>query len=249
MKYVEDMTWDTDEEFIKSGVNNFINSTNTTLSQMRTLRSFPNGDKNCYNLPFVSRTKYLVRAGFYYGNYDNLLKPPTFVLEVDGKFNVTAYRLMPNRTALYLESRINYGANQSIPKHFSYYDDPYNWIWKPEEVPSYRSRTPAGGRYRRSWATVDNVPSWAVLDFAIEAHNASESIFLAILFREKSHTVSSYFVFYIALELFETTRKIAIYIDSQEKNVTEIPNGPSMVSIYPVNVTGGTANVTITSVD
>ncbi|PON39865.1 Malectin-like carbohydrate-binding domain containing protein [Trema orientale] len=114
---------------------------------------------------------------------------------------------------------------------------------------SYRSRTPAGGHYQISWATLDNVPPWAVLDFAIEAHKASESIFLPITFREKSQKVSSYFVFYFALELFEPTRKIAIYIDSQEKNVTEIPNGPSMVSISPVNVTGGTANVTITSVD
>lgn len=132
---------------------------------MKTLRSFPIGDKNCYNLPFEPQAKYILRAGFYYGNHDNLLKPPTFVLEVDRKLNVTVttslgeepvyhefiffvgdgntdvclirthedhvpfistiesqllygkdtYKLMQNHTALYLEKRINYGANKTFP--------------------------------------------------------------------------------------------------------------------------------------
>jgi len=36
----------------------------------RTLRSFPSGQRNCYALPTVAGTKYLVRAFFAYGNYD-----------------------------------------------------------------------------------------------------------------------------------------------------------------------------------
>ncbi|KAI7982958.1 putative LRR receptor-like serine/threonine-protein kinase [Camellia lanceoleosa] len=102
-------------------------------------------------------------AGFYYGNYDGLSKPPSFRLEIDGKFwaNVTAllskesvyhellynikgekvtvclvrmtddevpfissleatellsdsYKFLDNNTALYLHSRINYGANERV---------------------------------------------------------------------------------------------------------------------------------------
>ena len=35
-----------------------------------TLRSFPSGQRNCYALPTVAGTKYLVRAKFAYRNYD-----------------------------------------------------------------------------------------------------------------------------------------------------------------------------------
>ncbi|PON39868.1 Malectin-like carbohydrate-binding domain containing protein [Trema orientale] len=86
---VQEMTWETDEEFIETGVNNFLTFTDANPYQMKTLRSFPLGDKNCYNLPLLSQKKYAVRAGFYYGNYDGLSKPPTFVLEVDGKLRAT----------------------------------------------------------------------------------------------------------------------------------------------------------------
>lgn len=163
------LTWQTDEEFIKTGQINFLPMNNIPW-QMKTLRSFPNGSKNCYNLELGLQSKYILRAGFYYGNYDNLLKPPTFLLKVSAGggrksiFNVTVttslgdepiyheimfvttneavdvclirtqqgqvpfissleativsrevYRLMNNDAAFYLESRINYGGNQTVP--------------------------------------------------------------------------------------------------------------------------------------
>ncbi|XP_078428167.1 LRR receptor-like serine/threonine-protein kinase IOS1 [Wolffia australiana] len=44
-----------------------------------TMRSFPNGTRNCYSLgPTIARGKYLVRAVFLYGNYDNKNQPPQF---------------------------------------------------------------------------------------------------------------------------------------------------------------------------
>lgn len=53
---------------------------------MNTLRSFPKGQQNCYNLNVNKKTeRYLIRAGFCYGNYDGLSSPPTFDLHVDGK--------------------------------------------------------------------------------------------------------------------------------------------------------------------
>ncbi|XP_072993790.1 putative leucine-rich repeat receptor-like serine/threonine-protein kinase At2g19230 [Typha latifolia] len=39
--------------------------------QYEDLRSFPNGSRNCYNINHVNQDgKYLIRAGFLYGNYD-----------------------------------------------------------------------------------------------------------------------------------------------------------------------------------
>lgn len=40
----------------------------------KTLRSFPDGSRNCYTLPSTTGKKYLVRATFTYGNYDGLNK-------------------------------------------------------------------------------------------------------------------------------------------------------------------------------
>ncbi|XP_047061434.1 probable LRR receptor-like serine/threonine-protein kinase At2g28960 [Lolium rigidum] len=42
--------------------------------QQKTLRSFPNGSRNCYTLPSTIGKKYLLRATFTYGNYDRLNK-------------------------------------------------------------------------------------------------------------------------------------------------------------------------------
>ncbi|XP_013716591.2 probable LRR receptor-like serine/threonine-protein kinase At5g59680 isoform X2 [Brassica napus] len=45
-----------------------------------TLRYFPNGTRNCYNLSVEKGRKYLVRATFVYGNYDGLNIKPKFDL-------------------------------------------------------------------------------------------------------------------------------------------------------------------------
>ncbi|GMN24400.1 hypothetical protein TIFTF001_000545 [Ficus carica] len=296
--------WETDEDYIKTGQNEFLVITNASFYPMKTLRSFPRGSKNCYNLLLIAQTKYLLRAGFYYGNYDNNFKPPTFVLEVDGKLNVTvttslsddpvyhefiffvekenvdvcltrtqedhvpfistiesnalydSYKLMENHTALYLERRINYGANKTFPERLSIFADEYNRIWTPEEIPSYRSLTPGFDVSSTGWVFTDNLPPYAVLYYAIEAHNSSESLFLPVTFQEKKPQLSAYFVFYFASFVYNpnvTSRTVAIYIDGQQKNITEIPSWYEkifpVVSIYPVNVTNGMVNVTISAVE
>lgn len=89
-----------------------------------------------------------------------------------------------------------------------------------------------------------------ILNSAIEAHDASESIFLPINFREKS-LVSAYFVLYFDVTPVyqggEPRRKVAISIDDQLRNITRLLGigWCVTVSIFPVNVTGGTANLTI----
>ncbi|KAF7850232.1 hypothetical protein BT93_L5716 [Corymbia citriodora subsp. variegata] len=49
-----------------------------------TLRAFPTGKKNCYTVNVDGGSKILVRASFYYGDYDSLSSPPTFDLLLDG---------------------------------------------------------------------------------------------------------------------------------------------------------------------
>ncbi|XP_034704255.1 uncharacterized protein At1g24485-like [Vitis riparia] len=58
------------------------------IEEMNTLRFFPNGsrEQSCYLVELTPYfTSYIVRAGFYYGNYDGLSRPPTFDLTINGK--------------------------------------------------------------------------------------------------------------------------------------------------------------------
>lgn len=77
-----ELTYVSDDQFIDTGVNYRITSkyaTNSLVKQFLTVRSFPNGTRNCYTLRSLSvGSKYLVRATFLYGNYDNLNKLPIF---------------------------------------------------------------------------------------------------------------------------------------------------------------------------
>ncbi|KAJ6327703.1 hypothetical protein OIU78_014544 [Salix suchowensis] len=73
-----------DENYTDAGVNKDISpKINTTGidNQYLNLRSFPDGNKICYTLkPLRSKNKYLIRAGFLYGNYDELDDVPRFDL-------------------------------------------------------------------------------------------------------------------------------------------------------------------------
>ncbi|WJX92016.1 hypothetical protein P8452_73716 [Trifolium repens] len=70
-----------DAKLIDSGLSKIIVPTeNIIQQQLNYVRSFPNGVRNCYRINVTSGTKYLIRATFYYGNYDGLNDPPQFDL-------------------------------------------------------------------------------------------------------------------------------------------------------------------------
>ena len=78
------ISWEIDTNYTKAGSNMRVRQ-NQALEEMNTLRFFPNQtDNNCYIIPLkFPGYNYIVRAGFYYGNYDGLSKPPTFDLKLD----------------------------------------------------------------------------------------------------------------------------------------------------------------------
>lgn len=54
------------------------------FTEMKTLRYFDDLRlKNCYTLPVLAGSTYLLRATFFYGNYDNANQPPSFQLAID----------------------------------------------------------------------------------------------------------------------------------------------------------------------
>lgn len=80
------LQWVTDNGYTQAGINKQVPQ-KQELEEMNTLRSFPNkAQQNCYALPFSAQTqRFLVRAGFYYGNYDGLSKPPSFDIHINGR--------------------------------------------------------------------------------------------------------------------------------------------------------------------
>ncbi|KAK2352978.1 putative LRR receptor serine/threonine-protein kinase [Trifolium repens] len=72
-----------DANFINTGVSKrieLIGNNADIPQQLEYVRSFPDGVKNCYKIDVTNGTKYLIRASFYYGNYDDLNEPPQFDL-------------------------------------------------------------------------------------------------------------------------------------------------------------------------
>ncbi|XP_020220842.1 probable LRR receptor-like serine/threonine-protein kinase At4g29180 isoform X2 [Cajanus cajan] len=95
-EYTDDTTkikYGTDGAYIQTGVNKNISSNyaypnNPMLPQpLSDLRSFPEGERNCYKLIAGRKgSLHLIRASFLYGNYDGENKPPEFDLYVDVNF-------------------------------------------------------------------------------------------------------------------------------------------------------------------
>nr|GMD64478.1 probable LRR receptor-like serine/threonine-protein kinase At1g05700 [Ipomoea batatas] len=79
------ISWSGDDDiFMQNGLSQAVQSTNSINSPvMDSLRVFTSGKKNCYNVEVVKDSQYLIRASFYYGNYDNKASPPTFDLLLD----------------------------------------------------------------------------------------------------------------------------------------------------------------------
>ncbi|XP_022980506.1 putative leucine-rich repeat receptor-like protein kinase At2g19210 [Cucurbita maxima] len=85
-RYIEPISsinYESDAAFIRTGTIHNVSSVyigSTRYEQLRSLRSFPEGARNCYRVRVKSGTKYLIRASFLYGDYDGQGKVPEFDL-------------------------------------------------------------------------------------------------------------------------------------------------------------------------
>ncbi|XP_020968046.1 probable LRR receptor-like serine/threonine-protein kinase At1g05700 [Arachis ipaensis] len=77
-----------DSGFIDTGVSKSVSPEFkiNLQQQLSNLRSFPSGIRNCYRINVTSATKYLIRASFYYGNYDGTNVAPKFDLHLGANF-------------------------------------------------------------------------------------------------------------------------------------------------------------------
>ncbi|KAJ9128913.1 hypothetical protein P3X46_034345 [Hevea brasiliensis] len=220
-------SWLTDKNFADSGENQLL-LYSQNFSTMNSLRYFPDGQKNCYFLPLdLSHldTRFLIRAGFYYGNYDGLSKPPSFNLEIDGNFWTT---VITNSTrAQVCLVRIGDGIPFiSSLEATAIFQNAYR-LMENETALLLHSRINYGANstieqfsheldwFNRIWKskempqylniefdsmvdgamTGENDPPWPVMQTAIQAKNISDSICLSVNFSTQT-TAVAYFVLY-----------------------------------------------------
>ena len=82
-----DLLYSSDSPYTSTGINKKV-SPDTNITTVKrfyaTVRSFPDGVRNCYTLaPVLRGAKYRVTGEFFYGNYDGLNRSPTFDLYLD----------------------------------------------------------------------------------------------------------------------------------------------------------------------
>ncbi|KAL3518273.1 hypothetical protein ACH5RR_020862 [Cinchona calisaya] len=76
--------WTGDENYMSNGLSQTVEANYSLSPVMDTLRVFTSRKKNCYSIKADNGGRVLVRASFYYGNYDKKSSPPTFDLQFDG---------------------------------------------------------------------------------------------------------------------------------------------------------------------
>ncbi|CAK7327931.1 unnamed protein product [Dovyalis caffra] len=91
------ITWTGDDSYIQTGESQFVKYSSMPYV-MTSLRVFPSRKKNCYKINVSDGERVLVRASFYYGDYDFKFSPPVFELQFDGNYwatvNTTSYDIV-----------------------------------------------------------------------------------------------------------------------------------------------------------
>ncbi|KAK4756934.1 hypothetical protein SAY87_007061 [Trapa incisa] len=114
------ISYSTDEDYIETGINRNISSkyaypNNLNLPQpLSDLRSFPQGDKNCYTLKLRdgAGSLNLIRASFLYGDYDGLDSPPQFDLYLDASLWATVK--LRNSSDVFTTETIRFASSDSV---------------------------------------------------------------------------------------------------------------------------------------
>ncbi|KAJ6353974.1 hypothetical protein OIU76_002910 [Salix suchowensis] len=95
------LEWIGDDGMFKDTQSEVVQSSNTVSQVMSTLRVFTSLKKNCYTITDIKGSLVLVRASFFYGNYDKKSSPPSFDLLLDGNYWSTVNTTLDNEPVIY----------------------------------------------------------------------------------------------------------------------------------------------------
>ncbi|RID79702.1 hypothetical protein BRARA_A02416 [Brassica rapa] len=90
-EFATGLQYSSDSNFIQTGKISRIQRSleENHLKPQRTVRYFPEGMRNCYNITVKQGTNYLIRVRAIYGNYDGLNHYPMFDLYIGPNYWVT----------------------------------------------------------------------------------------------------------------------------------------------------------------
>ncbi|KAJ1390948.1 Malectin-like carbohydrate-binding domain [Sesbania bispinosa] len=201
-----------DAKFIDAGVSKSISPEEKIhhQQQLAHVRSFPSGVRNCYRINVTSGTKYLIRASFYYGNYDDLNEVPTFDLHLGANFWETVktpfisaieLRILNNDTynthstdeTLAIFGRYNFGTNHN--KVYRYKDDVYDRLWGIDPFKFWKQLNTSLGpddlgqnKYKPPAVVMSTaatpINGSAPLEFSWDSDNVNEKYYIYMHFNE-----------------------------------------------------------------
>ncbi|KAH8491017.1 hypothetical protein H0E87_023230 [Populus deltoides] len=258
--------WMGDSDMFQDSQAEVVQSSKTMSPVMRTLTVFTTRKKNCYSISENKGDLLLVRASFFYGNYDKKSSPPSFDMHIDGndwatvktsldqlvyyevvyvsKGDTTSiclaqtqpnqfpfisalevrnldskmYNYLDPNYALFLRSRVAYGAKETVRLP----DDAYDRIWVPATVDSGITSVTSDAITIDVVNAPDNPPQ-AVLQNAITISSTSDSINLTGF---PDQEVSIYMNLYFSeVTQLDTTqnRSFKAYIDNKPVSDPIIP--------------------------
>ncbi|KAL4189175.1 hypothetical protein AMTRI_Chr08g164180 [Amborella trichopoda] len=226
---------------------------------MGTLRSFPEGlVKNCYTFGHVTQgSKNLLRASFYYGNYDRRNAPPTFDLLLDADkwatvdtadspvFFELVYTAKRDGISVCLaqtsKDQIPFintleirGLDSGMYSHISSEasDDPYDRIWTPFNVSNGLSTVTSEATLITT--SVPDEPPPAVMQTTATSGSATTPIDLTLKLSASYAYLTMYFTEPIELEATRN-RSFNIYGDGKLLYGPVIPPYASTVEITAPN--------------
>ncbi|CAI9770531.1 unnamed protein product [Fraxinus pennsylvanica] len=241
--------WTGDDLYINNSENQVVQAANSISRVMDTLRVFNSRKKNCYLIESVRSERVLVRASFYYGNYDKKSSPPTFDLQFDGNYWLTVETSSTDYVsyeAIYVAKKnyisvcvaqtkpnqIAYGANATV----RYIDDLYDRIWTPATAGKGLTEVKSDAFFSAP-GIADNPPP-AVLLNAVTATDPSSGILLNMGFPRVEVPVylNWYFSEVTQLEANET-RSFMLYKDGQPLSQAILPPYGNFTEWYARNYT------------
>ncbi|KAG5016198.1 hypothetical protein JHK85_022334 [Glycine max] len=235
----------TDTDFIETGENLLTSSQfiNTNIPdygrQLRTLRSFPEGNRNCYTLKPEykqgEQQSYMIRAMFGYGNYDGKNHAPTFDLYLGVNYwkNVNT----ANRSYIWTEiihapttdtiqvCLVNIDTGTPFISSLEYKDDIYDRRWYWRDVKDwYKINTTID--VNKSGNDIYKVPA-EVLKTAVQSFNRSYDLHydFEIEWNLQLNKYSGYYVYFHFAEIQQLApglRRI-INITLNDENILSEP--------------------------
>ncbi|KAL9341637.1 hypothetical protein Peur_064962 [Populus x canadensis] len=258
--------WMGDSDMFQDSQAEVVQSSKTMSPVMSTLTVFTTRKKNCYSISENKGDLLLVRASFFYGNYDKKSSPPSFDMHIDGNdwatvktsldqlvyyevvyvskgdttsiclaqtqpnqfpfisaleirnLDAKMYNYLDPNYALFLRSRVAYGAKETVRLP----DDAYDRIWVPATVDSGITSVTSDAITIDVVNAPDNPPQ-AVLQNAITISSTSDSINLTGF---PDQEVSIYMNLYFSeVTQLDTTqnRSFKAYIDNKPVSDPIIP--------------------------